>query len=81
MLSSDLTASDGDCINYDAVEEIGQSTQKTLDNVNVLECLLKRSMQVRTLVELEKGVKNDGENVHLDPNASFSRGLILFDKM
>ena len=64
LLSSGLTASDGDCINYDAVEEIGQSTQKTLDNVNVLECLLKRSVQVRTLVELEKGVKNDGENVH-----------------
>ena len=52
-LSSGLTASDGDSINCDAVEEIGQSIQKTL----ILECSLKRSMQVRTLVELEKGVK------------------------
>ena len=41
-LSSGLTASDGDGINCDAVEEIGQSIQKTLDNVNVLKCQLKR---------------------------------------
>ena len=71
IISSGLTASDADCINCDVVEEIGQSIQKTLDNINVLERSLKRSMQVGTLVDLEKGVKINGENVHVDPNALF----------
>ena len=74
LLSSGLTASDGDGINCDAVEEIGQSIQRTLNKVNVLKCLLKRSMQVRTLAELEKSVKIDVEN------ALFSRLVILLER-
>ena len=79
-LSSGLATSYGDDINCDLVEEIGQSIQKTLDNVNVLECSLKRSMQVRALVELEKGVKVDGNYVHVDRNALFSRLVILLER-
>ena len=79
-LSSGLTASDGDVINCDAVEEIGQSLQKKVDNVNVWECWLKRIMQVRTIVELERGVKIDGEKVYVDPNALFSRLIILLER-
>ena len=70
-LSSGLRASDGDGLNCGAVEEIGQSIQKRLNNVNILGCSLKGSIQVRTLVEFEKGVKIDGENIHVDPNALF----------
>ena len=80
LLPSGLTASQGDNINCDTNDEIGKSVQKTLDNVNVLECSLKRSMQVHTLVELEKGMKTDGENNHVDPNALFSRLVILLEK-
>ena len=79
-LSSGLTALDGDGLNCGAVEEIGQYIQKTRDNVNVLECSLKRSIKVCTLVEFEKGVKIDGENIHVDPNALFSRLVILFER-
>ena len=79
-LSSGLTASDGDGINSDAVAEIGQSIQRMLNNVNVLAYSLKRSMQVRNLVELEKGVKIDSENVHVDPHALFSKLVILLER-
>ena len=60
-----------------AVEETGQSILKTLDIVNILECLLKKSMQVHTLVELEKDIKIDSENVHVNPNVLFLRLVIL----
>ena len=35
---------------------------------------------MHTLVELEKGMKTDGENNHVDPNALFSRLVILLEK-
>ena len=37
-------------------------------------------MQVLILVELEKGVKIDDENVHVDPNAFFPRIVILLER-
>ena len=45
-----------------------------------MERSLKRSMQVGTLVDLEKGVKINGENVHVDPNALFLRLVILLER-
>ena len=75
-----MTASDGDDTNCDVAEEIGQSMQKTLGNVNVLECLLKRSMQVCTLMKLEKGVKIEGENVHVNPDTLFLRLVTLLER-
>lgn len=52
-VSSGLVASDGAGTNCDIFEVIGHFIQKKLDNVYVLESWLKRSSQMRALVELE----------------------------
>ena len=48
-LSSGLTASDSDGINCDEMEEVGRLLQQKLENVNVLDGLMKRSGKVRNL--------------------------------
>lgn len=55
-------------------------SRKKRDNVNVLESSLKISSEVRTLVDLEKCVKINDQNVHDDRNASFSRLVALLEK-
>ena len=42
-LSSGLTATDGDGINCHNAEEVGRKVQKHLDNISVLEALIKKS--------------------------------------
>jgi hypothetical protein len=49
-LSSGLTASDDDHINYDEPETIGLPMHHSLDNISVTSATLKRNDKVRTLV-------------------------------
>lgn len=48
--------------------------------MNVLESSLKRGPQARTLLELEKGVMIDGQNVHVEPNALFSSQFVRLER-
>ena len=53
-LSSGLTASDGDGVNCDEVEEVGFLLQGKLDDVKYHEASMKRTEKVRTLIHLTK---------------------------
>ena len=53
-LSSGLTASDGDSVNCDEVEEVGFLLQGKLYDIKYHEASMKRTEKVRTLVHLAK---------------------------
>lgn len=80
LVPSGLTVSDGSGINCNIVWETGHPIQKKLDNVNDLESSLRTGSEVRTLVELEKWVKIDSQNIHVDPKALFSRLVVLLER-
>ena len=79
-LSSGLTASDGDGVNCDEVEEVVSLLQGKLDDVKYHEASIKRTEKVRTLIHLTKGIKIDQETVHVEPLILFSSRMQSFSK-
>ena len=79
-LSSGLTASDGDGVNCDEVEEVVFLLQGKLDDVKYHEASMKRTEKVPTLIHLTKGIKIDQETVHVEPLILFSRLLVLLER-
>ena len=79
-ISTGLTTSDDDCINCDRAEEIGKGIQLTLDGVSVAEATVKRSHQVRTLENLQKGIIIDKQTEHIDPMILFQRLILIVQK-
>ena len=79
-LLSGLTASDGDGVNCDEVEEVGFLLQGKLDNVKYHEASMKRTEKVRTLIHLTTGIKIDQETVHGEPLILFSRLLVRLER-
>ena len=81
-LSSGLTASDGDGVNCEKTEEVGEAIQK-LDNMNIAEGSIKRSDHwitcdhVRSLDNLLPGIKVDKQKVHVHPNYLFCRLIAM----
>ena len=79
-LSSGLTSIAGDGINCDNVEEVGAGIQKSMDCLNVLDVSMKRSNQVKTLVNLEKCITVEKQPLHIDGNVLFSRLIVLIQR-
>ena len=79
-LSSGITTSPEDNINYDGVEIVGKSIQNKLDTLSTEECKIKRTDQVKTLVHLHNGIKVDGNTVHINLSVLFSRLILLVKK-
>jgi hypothetical protein len=79
-LASGLTARDGDGINCDSAEEVGVSIMKGMDNVAVLDVVLKKANQVRTLLLLQKGITIDNKIAHFDATNLFNRLTILAER-
>ena len=79
-LSSGLTASDGDGVNCDEVEEVGLLLQGKLDEVKYHEASFKRTEKVRTLIHSTKGITIDQETVHVEPLILFSSRMQSFSK-
>ena len=71
-LSSGLSCSEDDIINCDQAEEVGAKVHKKMDSQVYSDISLKRSDQVKTLLNLKKGVKIEGNTVHVDPMILFS---------
>jgi hypothetical protein len=79
-LSSGLTALDDDGINCDDAENVGLEIQKSLDNKSVADAKIKRSEKVKTLSDLQSGVKLDGKAVSIDPIILFTRLTALIQR-
>ena len=68
-IATGLTATEGDGINCDEAEKIGQDIQATI----------KKKDQIKTPELLKMGVEKDKENIHVDPLLLFSRLLALIE--
>ena len=68
-IATGLTATEGDGINCDEAEKIGQDIQATI----------KKKDQIKTPELLKMGVEKDKENIHVDPMLLFSRLLALIE--
>ena len=79
-LSSGLTATDGDGVNCDRTEQVGENIQKQLDNVSVVEASIKRSEQVRSLDYLYPGIQVDRQKFHINPTLLFSRLIAIVQR-
>ncbi len=77
---SGLTASDGDGVNCDEVEEVGFLLQGKLYDIKYHEASMKRTEKVRTLIHLTKGIKIDQETMHVEPLIMFSRLLVVLER-
>ena len=56
-LSTGLTAEKGDAINCDIAEEVGSKLQSKMDSVRYNGAIIKRSEQIKTLQDLQPGVR------------------------
>ena len=79
-LSTGLTAEEGDGINCDEAEEVGDCIQKGMDGVVFVDVGLKKSNCVKTLQLLNKGVTIDGKTMFLHNTHLFSRLVVLVER-
>jgi len=79
-LSTGLTAEEGDGINCDVAEEVGDCIQKGMDGVVFVDVGLKKSNCVKTLQLLNKGVTIDSKTMFLHNTHLFSRLVVLVER-
>ena len=79
-IATGLTATEGDGINCDKAEKIGQAIQDQLDGISITETTTKKKDQIRTLKLLKMGVEIDKEKIHVDPTLLFSKLLVLIER-
>ena len=77
LISSGLTATDGDGMNCDITEEVGAKIQKMLDNISVAEASLKRNDQIHFLRSLKPGIQIDQKKY---PMHLFSRLIAIVQR-
>ena len=68
-------ATEGDGINCDEAEKIGQAIQDQLNDISITEAIIKKEDQIKTLELSKMGVEKDKENIHVDHMLLFSRLL------
>ena len=68
---SSTSADDG--VNCDNAENVGEKIQNVLDGKPFTEIQFKKSDNVTTMTNLQKGVKLSTETIHIDPSGLFSR--------
>ena len=79
-LSSGIVAEQGNKINCDDSESVGEFIQNKLNGVPHNKAKISRSDHVKTLLQLQSGIKIDGLTVHIKPNVLFSRLTLLVQK-
>jgi hypothetical protein len=73
-MSTGLTAEEGDGVNCDITEEVGSKLQSKMDSVSYNGAKIKRSEQIKTLQDLQPGVRvGRKKTLHIDPAILFSR--------
>ena len=76
-LASGLTALEGDGINCDDTEKVGEAIQRSMDGKSVSKATMKRSLAIHTLDDLRPGIKIDTQIVRIDPSVLFTRCTAL----
>ena len=76
-LTSGLTATDEDMINCDQAKEVDEKIQTSLDGVAVKSAKIKRSENVRTLQNLQAGIRIDKKGIHSNPAVLFMCCTVL----
>ena len=79
-IATGLMATEGDGINCDEAEKIGQAIQDQLDSISITEATIKKKDQIKTLGLLKIGVEKDKVNIHVDPMLLFSRLIALIER-
>ena len=79
-IATGLKATEGDGINRDEAEKIGQAIQDQLDGISITEATIKKKDQIKTLELLKMGVEINKEKIHVDPMLLFSRLLALIER-
>ena len=76
-LASGLTAREGDGINCDDTEKVGEAIQRSMDGKSVSEATMKRSLAIHTLDDIRPGIKIGTQIVRIDPSVLFTRCTAL----
>ena len=79
-LSTGLTATEGDGVNCDKTEQVGEKIQKQLDNVTITEASIKRNDKIRSLDHLYPGIQIDKQKAHINPTLLFSRLIAIVQR-
>ena len=79
-IATGITATEGDGINCDEAEKIGQAIHDQLDGISITEATIKKKDQIKTLELLKMGVEINKEKIHVDPMLLFSRLLALIER-
>ena len=70
-IATGLTATEGDGINCDEAEKIGQAIQDQLDGISITESTIKKKDHIKTLELLKMRVEIDKEKIRVDPSYCF----------
>lgn len=79
-LSNGLTATEGDGINCDQADIIGNDIQKNLDNTLIANAKIPRNKQLKSLQHLKQGIRINSETVPIDPSVLFTRLVVLLER-
>lgn len=76
-LSSGVTATEGDGINCDRVEQVGTNIQQQIDGLAFTDIQLRKKNQVKTLVQLQKGITVNNKKLFVHSTVLFDRLILL----
>ena len=79
-IATGLTATENDGINCDDAEKVGKVIQDKLDDITFADAVIKKKDQIKTLQDLEMGVKIQNDKIHIDPLLLFTRLLVLIER-
>jgi hypothetical protein len=79
-LSTGKTATEGDGINCDMVEEVGALIHSSMDLAVFTDVTLRKKAQVKTLERLRKGVISDSKVVFMHGTHLFNRLIVLVER-
>jgi hypothetical protein len=79
-LSTGLTATDGDGINCDTADEIGAAIHAQMDNKMLMDVVLKKRDQMKTLTKLQKCVTANNKQIFLHTTHLFNRLIVLVER-
>ena len=79
-LSTGVTAKDGDGVNPDMVEAIGQKIHKKLDNVVFTDAKISRKDHIKPLAFLYSSVKLGKKVFYIDPTTLFTRLIAMVQR-
>lgn len=79
-LSTGLHTTEGDGVNCDRVEDVGQKIQEKFDSKSFTDVSIRRSDQVKTLDALRPGITLEGQRESIDPMILYMRLISIMQR-